>query len=285
MPILRRPGTDLFYEDSGSGTPVITTHGFLETAAYWSLGGVAGRLSLSHRVVSMDIRCHARTVPTDPSPPATLETIADDIDALADHLGFERFHLITHATGGMAGVRYAMFRSRRLLSLALTSTASQTVLGDPAGYDLFARTLETGAWPTLHDTLDDMLSGFLPRNERQRALVRLMYQLNDPQLMGRFICEFYNDSDPRVDLLRDIECPTLVLVGEDDAALRDSSRLMATEIGDARLIELPGVGHMTAIEAPDATGDALLDFLNSPAVSARRNDPELARATRGTTRA
>lgn len=263
MPALKRPGATLFYEDSGSGTPIITTHGFLETAAYWSVRGVAGRLSLSHRVVSLDLRCHGRTTHDPSGPPATLETIADDIDALADHLGFKRFHLLTHATGGMAGVRYAMYRSSRLLSLVLTSTASATVIGDPAGYELFAKTLESGTWPELHETLDTMLGGFLPRDEHQRALVREMYALNDPRLMGLFVREFYNDANPRIDLLREIECPTLVLVGGDDHALLESSRLMATEIPDATLIELPGIGHMTAIEAPRETGDAVLELYTS----------------------
>jgi pimeloyl-ACP methyl ester carboxylesterase len=273
MPTLERPGATLFYEDTGSGTPIITTHGFLETAAYWSLGGVAGRLSLSHRVVSMDMRCHARTTRTATEPTATLETIADDIEALADHLGFDRFHLLTHATGGMAGVRYAMHRSQRLLSLVLTSTASATVIGDPAGYDIFASTLENGTWPSLHDTLNEMLSGFLPKDERQRALVRDMYQLNNPQLMGQFVREFYNDANPRVDLLHQIECPTLVLVGSDDTNLLGPSRLMASEIAQAELVELPGVGHMTAIEAPGETGDALMDLLGSPTVLARLGAP------------
>ena len=174
-----------------------------------------------------------------------------------------------HATGGMAGVRYAMHRSGRLLSLVLTSTASATVIGDPAGYEMFAKTLEGGTWPELHETLDTMLGGFLPKDEHQRALVRDMYALNEPKLMGQFIREFYNDSDPRVDLLREIECPTLVLVGEDDEALLESSRLMATEIAGATLVELPGVGHMTAIEAPRETGDALIDLYTSERVQER----------------
>ena len=266
MPVLQRPDIALFYEDTGAGTPIITTHGFLETSAYWSLGGVVGRLSLTHRVVSMDMRDHGRTRRTRPDVTATVETIAADIDALADHLGFDRFHLLTHATGGMAGVRYAMHRSERLLGLVLTSTASQTVLGDPAGYDLFARSLERGTWPDLHGTLDDLLSGFLPHDDRQRALVRAMYETNDPQRMGTFIREFYNDADPQVHLLQNIDCPTLVFVGGEDAAMLASSRLMAQERRQAQLVELTGVGHMTAIEAPGRTGETLSEFLAAPAV-------------------
>jgi pimeloyl-ACP methyl ester carboxylesterase len=114
-----------------------------------------------------------------------------------------------------------------------------------------------------------MLGGFLPKDHRQRAHVRDMYALNDPKLMGQFVREFYNDADPRVDLLREIECPTMVMVGADDDALLEPSRLMASEIPGATLVELPGVGHMTAIEAPHETGDALVDLYTSAQVEER----------------
>jgi len=268
MPYLERPGTVLFYEDIGEGSPIITLPGFLETTAYWSVTGLAGRLSLTHRVISMDLRYHGRSRPTDAAEPATPEAHGEDIDALADHLGLERFHLLTHATGGMAGVRYAMKRSQRLLSAVITNAAPATVIGDPVGYEQFASTLETGSWPDLHDKLG-LGGGLLPDDERFLRFVRSMYEMNDPKLMGRFVREFYTDADPQIDALRGIECPTLVLVGEKDLNLVEHCRLMAKEIPGAQLVELPGIGHMTALEAPDELTDRLTDFFTSPAVTTR----------------
>jgi pimeloyl-ACP methyl ester carboxylesterase len=267
VPHLDRPGARLFYEDIGAGPPIVTTHGLIESAAYWGLGGVAARLSLTHRVVSLDMRGHGRTAPADGPAGLDRATVVADVLALADHLGFERFHLLGHATGGMANARLAMEHDDRLLSLILTDTSSQTVFGDPAGYDVLADAFAGGAWPALHDDLAEPLGVFLfridahPEAARIRAQVRSMFEQHDPATIARFVRGFYTDPDPHVDLLRGIRCPTLVLVGEYDKALLRPSRLMADEIPDAELVVLPGVGHMTALEAPEATGDALLAFL------------------------
>jgi pimeloyl-ACP methyl ester carboxylesterase len=62
-----------------------------------------------------------------------------------------------------------------------------------------------------------------------------------------------------------IRCPTLVIVGERDMqdflAIAD---VLASEIPNARLVTLPGVGHMTNVEAPEAFNALLLEFLMQP---------------------
>lgn len=76
------------------------------------------------------MRGHGRSVPRGANPGYDVETVASDFGAVADDLGLERFHLLTHATGGMAGLRYAMRASERLLSLMSTDTGSATAPSD-----------------------------------------------------------------------------------------------------------------------------------------------------------
>ena len=105
MPYLPRPGAHLFYDISGDGeTTILTTHGLTHCGAYWSRTGVSATLAdAGFRVVDMDLRGHGRSVPVEGQDPGyTVEHVAADIGALASHLGVERFHLLTHATGGMA---------------------------------------------------------------------------------------------------------------------------------------------------------------------------------------
>jgi pimeloyl-ACP methyl ester carboxylesterase len=67
------------------------------------------------------------------------------------------------------------------------------------------------------------------------------------------------DSRP---MLRDIRCPTLVLVGDADAATPpDLSREMADAIPGARLVIVEHCGHLSTIEQPDAVNAALIDWL------------------------
>jgi pimeloyl-ACP methyl ester carboxylesterase len=72
------------------------------------------------------MRAHGRTICRGNSKSYDAETIGDDFGAVADHLGIDQFHLLTHATGGMAGIDYAIRHQDRLLSLMSTDTGSAT---------------------------------------------------------------------------------------------------------------------------------------------------------------
>jgi pimeloyl-ACP methyl ester carboxylesterase len=65
----------------------------------------------------------------------------------------------------------------------------------------------------------------------------------------------------RLDALRDITVPTLVIVGEEDAGFMDQSRAMADAIPGATLAVIPDGGHSPQFEAPAAWWDAVSTFL------------------------
>ncbi|MFW9879621.1 MAG: alpha/beta fold hydrolase, partial [Candidatus Thorarchaeota archaeon] len=71
------------------------------------------------------------------------------------------------------------------------------------------------------------------------------------------------DPDPHIDELREIKCPTLVLIGEYDLVFLKPSEIMVKEIPDVRHVVLLGLGHMTAIEDPERTISEILDFLET----------------------
>jgi pimeloyl-ACP methyl ester carboxylesterase len=69
------------------------------------------------------------------------------------------------------------------------------------------------------------------------------------------------DSRP---LLAAINCPTLVLVGEGDAATPpELAKEIAAGISGARLVIVPGSGHLSTIEKPDAVNAALAEWLGA----------------------
>lgn len=87
------------------------------------------------------------------------------------------------------------------------------------------------------------------RADEMMKVARAMVELNDRRSISDFIRSFYTDPDPRTEDLKKIGCPVLIIHGEKDDLFIQSSRLMAEHIGNAILIEYPGAGHMTAIEA------------------------------------
>lgn len=67
--------------------------------------------------------------------------------------------------------------------------------------------------------------------------------------------------EPLWDRLTEIECPVLVLVGEEDTKFTALGRRLVDGVTDGRLVIVPGSGHSVHLERPDATVDALVDFL------------------------
>lgn len=268
----------IYFEDVGRGEPIITCHGLSEDANYWSETGITARLAGHHRVISMDMRAHGRTVVEGEPRGYEADTMAADFDALADHLGLDRFHLLSHATGGMVAVRYAMGRSERLLSLMLTDTgsATQPVMYDVEGNEMEfppqfdAETSVPAELPPLEDVIAYVHANpgvFLfkmarhPYSDRLWPIYDGFLRRQDRREIMAFMRGFYADPDPRTEGLRRIGCPTLVLLGEFDYVFFKPSELMVREIPDTRHVVMKGLGHMTAIEAPIWTGNELLDFL------------------------
>jgi len=271
MPYFETGNLKLFYEDVGQGEPMLVNHGLAEDCGYWRDTGVTAKLAERYRVISMDMRGHGQTIITEEPWGYDADTMADDFDRLADHLGIDKFHLLSHATGGMVAARYGMTRSERLLSLMLTDTGSAT------------RPKMVGVQNMTEEEIDEM------REEaRRQPIPRLSYEERkagwrqepgpftfkmfdimdgfyqrrlSPEALKEFRLTFYSDPNPRVEGLKQIKCPTLILLGEFDIVFLGSSELMAWFIPDNRHVLMAGVGHMTAIEDPDGTAKELLDFL------------------------
>jgi pimeloyl-ACP methyl ester carboxylesterase len=73
-----------------------------------------------------------------------------------------------------------------------------------------------------------------------------------------------DEPDPAWDRLRDIACPTLVLVGEYDLAhIRRNARHLAETIPAAELVELAAVAHLPHLEGDPATLRAVSSFVTA----------------------
>ncbi len=272
MPYFSYNNAQIYYEDIGAGDPIIAVAGLMENTAYWGLTGVAGRLAEHYRMISMDKRGHGYTK-TNAEPPGFDEkTVSADIMALADHLGLDRFHVLTHSTGGFVMVRRAMEDASRFASLILTNTGSFTspVKGDPQVIDNFhegfARWFEKYDWDEMFEWLRGKPGPFFKgimeseNPEEMLSVAKAMAKRNDRFVLARFVRSFYKDPNPRVEGLRGIDCPVLVVYGDKDDLFIESSRLMASEIPGAKCLEYKGVGHMTAIEAPKRLAEDVMAF-------------------------
>src|SRR4029077_9053024 len=115
------PGVRLWYTDSGgSGVPLVLLHANTGNADSWQYN-IAGFVEAGYRVITFDRRGWGRSRAnpgTGPQP----GTIADDLHALMDHLGIERFHLVGVAGGGSAAYDYVLWHPERLRSMVVAAS-------------------------------------------------------------------------------------------------------------------------------------------------------------------
>jgi pimeloyl-ACP methyl ester carboxylesterase len=277
-------GATLHVEQLGTGEPVIALHGLAENTEYWVATGVAARIAERHGFVGFDMRGHGRSTHDPARGQFDVPTIADDIGAVADALGLEQFHLLAHATGGMAACDFAIRYPERVRSLMLTNSSSASgVLGPPDDaaarervVEQYARFFEVGDWEVLMARMRVEPRPFLdmvaqhPDAERLWGIVEHIFRLGDPNVLAAFVRSCYRDPDPRLDELARLDCPALILCGDGDRMMRPWVDVMAGALRQSTTVILDGVGHMTAIEAPDATADALLRFLATVSGAAPR---------------
>jgi len=275
MPILNKKNADIYYEETGSGEPLIAIHGLTESTLYWSLPGVTGKLAENFRVISMDMRGHGRTIVHGEPSGFDAETMGEDISSLADHLGIGKFHLLTHSTGGFVSSRYAMKNSSRLLSLIFTDTSSATAVinAKPESIkrfnDKFAKSFENKTWDDVFADIAATPGPFYrgiaesdpASRDKMMAAAKKISEINDLNTIPKFIRSFYKDPDPMIEGLRKITCPALIIYGEKDDLFIEPGKLLANEIPGAKLIEYKGIGHMTALEAPERLAEDVTAFI------------------------
>ena len=126
MPYLSLPGVDLWYEDAGrSGTPVILLHAASGTTDCW-VHQLPTFTIAGYRCISYDRRTWGRSRPTESGPQPGFA--GDDLHALVESLGLDRFHLVGTAAGAIPALDYALSHPERVRSLvaAIPSAGCKT---------------------------------------------------------------------------------------------------------------------------------------------------------------
>ncbi len=261
---------ELVVDEAGvGGRPLLLVHGY--TGGRNDFEPVLGRLAAAGwHAVAPDLRGHGESDDLDLEESYSLEIFAEDVLALADRLGWDEFVLWGHSMGGMVAQVVTLAAPARVRGLVLMDT---THCETPIDADLIelavkiAREegleriieiqreiedpLETAAYRHLCETVP----GFAERSENNtRACSAAMFVAMALQLTS---------PHDRLEALAGVSCPTLVLVGEEDAPFVEPSKRMAATIPNATLAILPEGGHSPQFEAPAALWAAVDPFLAS----------------------
>jgi pimeloyl-ACP methyl ester carboxylesterase len=252
-------GTRLYYEAAGSGPAVVLLHGFSLDTRMWD--DQFELLAEHFRVIRYDMRGFGKS----DLPTAEPYSHVDDLAALLDHLGILRAHVVGFSRGGAVALDFALTLPNRLLSLALIDT----VLG---GFDWSAQARERDGlvWQLAKEggiaaAKESWLTHplFAPAQRQLAAAARLTQMVND--YSGWHFVNSANERYPQpaaATRLHELKMPILVMVGELDLPdFQQVADLICQHIPQARKLIVPGVGHMSNMEAPAQVNAALLEFL------------------------
>ena len=276
-------GVPIHYEVDGpaDAPAVVVLHGGL------GLDHVLYRRTLApltddFRLVSFDQRANGRSVPADASS-ITIERLADDAVALADHLGLDGFTVFGHSYGGFVAQELALRHPDRIERLVLCDTTpGQLGTGEvedehgvgppppPEVLEIFGR----GLPPTDEDMAEGMaamLPAYFHRPERLDLEGLAGGTIHRAAAMARGFEVLAAWSS--VDRLAGVRAPTLVLAGRHDVftawpqALRMSTRIPGSEV-----VLFEESGHFPWIEEPERFFDVVRSFL-AKGLSGRRARP------------
>lgn len=229
-----------------------------------------------YRAVAWDMPGYGHSAPIEPY---TFKGLAQAcirlIDALVGEAGSDRegsVVLLGHSMGGMVAQEVIARRPDKVSRLILCGTsAAFGKRTDGASADAWARQFigQRTAPLDAGKTMADMASQLVPQMVGPGSLpegVRLAEHCmgSVPAATYRRALECLVSFDRQSDLAQ-IRVPTLLIGGEFDRVAAPSvMKRMAAEIPHGRYAEMPGIGHLMNLEAPEAFDDLLLGFLNEP---------------------
>lgn len=238
-------------------------------------------LARGWRVIRYDLRGHggSEVVPG----PCTVADLADDVLALLDRLGVERFAYAGISLGGAVGTALALRAADRVASLALVCTSAR--FGDPRqwreraalvraeGSTASVVTLIPGRWFTV---------GFAERAPAVVEAILAEARANDPEGTAA-CCDALAAFDAR-DRLAEIAAPTVVVAAElDPSTPPDDGRVLADGIPGARFVLIPGAAHLAPVERAEDVTAVLVEHLEATWPHASTGDaPSTASGYHGT---
>ncbi|MEO7794498.1 MAG: alpha/beta hydrolase [Thermoanaerobaculia bacterium] len=261
---------DLYYEDHGSGSPVVLIHGWPLSGASWEKQ-TAALLAAGHRVITYDRRGFGRS--SRPSGGYNYETFAADLDAVLRTLDLNQVDLVGFSMGTGEVTRYiARYGTSRLRKAVLIGTLGPYLVQAPDNPE--------GVDPSVFEGIRAAI-----RKDRPAFLLDFLHNFYNYDLTGgklvsdRVVEDNWNVAagaspigtlacvdawieDFRKDLPHN-NLPTLLLHGDADRILPPdaTSRRQAKLLSNVRFVELPGGPHGVLWTHAEQVNAELVSFL------------------------
>jgi pimeloyl-ACP methyl ester carboxylesterase len=254
---LRIGDFDIGYDSRGEGPPLVLLHAFPFDRRMWC--EQLAHLSYQRRVITLDLRGFGET-PLWKA--ASVDDLGDDVVRALDQLGLPMVSLCGLSMGGYVALSVADRHRARLASLILADTraGADSDVARAAREDTIRRLRQQGPYAYLDGIPQRLLSRHADENLRQVVRDLCCERVETIIAATRAL----RDRRDRTAKLGEIECPTLVICGGEDAIAPPAEmRALANALSDGEYVEIAGAGHLSNLEAPQRFNEAVGRFLQS----------------------
>jgi pimeloyl-ACP methyl ester carboxylesterase len=261
-------GVNLYYEETGSGEPVIFVHEFAGDHRSWE--PQMRHFGQRYRSIAFNARGYPPSDVPENQDAYSQRRAADDIRSVLDHLGITRAHVVGLSMGGFATLHFGFRHVSRALSLCVAG----------CGY---------GAEPALRERFRDeaaAIAEFIASagmkafaDKYAYGPTRVQFENKDPRGFAEFrqmLAEHSGVGSANTQLgvqrerpslydlvgeMKRLTVPVLILTGDEDWPCLLPGILMKQNIPAAALAVMPNCGHTINLEAPDEFNRIVGDFL------------------------
>ena len=261
-------GVRLYYEETGSGTPIVFVHEFSGDHRAWE--HQVRYFCRRYRCIAFAARGYPPSdVPDDVEMYSQARAVADIVETL-DHLAIDRAHCVGLSMGGFAAMHFGLDHADRARSVVIGGVGFGA---DPDTADTFRAEVEAVArrWEEEGPEAFAPIYGAGPGREQ--------LENKDPRGFAEFIAQLKQHSGRGAALtlrgvqmrrpspweLRDrlaaMTVPALILHGDEDRPALPTGVFLKQTIPTSALLVLPKTGHTANLEEPAAFNAAVQDFI------------------------
>lgn len=274
-------GIKLYYEEVGSGVPIVFVHEFAGDIRSYELQ--MRHFGQRHRCIAYNARGYPPSdVPQDGEKYSQARA-RDDIRAVLDALKVDKAHIVGLSMGGFAALHFGFSYPDRARSLVVAGCGYGAA---PDKRAQFAAEAEAVAAAFEQQTMAKAAEGYA------LGPTRVQFQNKDPRGWREFAAQLAEHSTAGsartmrgvqarrpslfdlVDKMAAMTTPTLIMTGDEDWPCLEPAILMKRSIPTAALVVMPNAGHTINLEDPAAFNQHIADFVHAVGVGAwRKRDP------------
>src|SRR5215468_4874177 len=271
----------LYYEDGGSGIPVVFVHEFAGDYRSWE--SQVRYFARCYRCITYNARGYPPSdVPADDER-YSQDLARDDIRAVLDALKIDNAHIVGLSMGGFATLHFGFTYPNRARSLVIAGCGYGAA---PDKRAQFTAEAEAAAKQFGQLGMAKAAEGYA------LGPTRVQFQNKNPRGWQEFadqLAEHSSEGSARtmrgvqarrpslfdlVDQMQTITAPTLIMTGDEDWPCLEPGLLMKRTIPTAALVVMPNAGHTINLEDPVAFNAHIADFFHTVDVGAwRKRDP------------